>query len=137
MTQTPAGVIGSSRGRFTQIEFINSVVRDVVAAVGGARGARLSVQGYTPPGFCGQGQGMFLVVISNAEDQALARFSVVFGARRKQEPGRIRHWVNEGNWQDESGGNVAYLASWDEAWLLLCSLGQRLQVSGVEIYYGV
>lgn len=133
---TPAALIlGDSANRYTDANFAQWTARQIASELSHFEGGDLSIQGYTPPGFGGHGQGMFVARLQAETKESPVGFSVIFGVRRRG-GGHIREWVADGPWTEVGDSRVAYVSNWDEAFLLICALGQRLNLRCVRLGYG-
>jgi hypothetical protein len=129
-------VAGDSMSRYTDSQYVRTTVEQIVADLASFNGGRMSIQGYTSPGSIGHGKGLFHVSIERRETNECAMFLVVFGETAAGARIHIREWVSEGAWSEGCGGKVAYVAGWDEAWLMICLIGQRMNIASVGIVYG-
>lgn len=128
-------ILGDSASRYTDANFAQRTARQIASELSHFEGGDLSIQGYTPPNFCKHGQGMFVARLQAATKESPVGFSVIFGAQSRGDD-HIREWVVDGPWTEVGDNRVAYTASWDEAFLLICALGQRLNLRCVRLGYG-
>lgn len=129
-------VAGESCSGHTRAEFVKSVSMKIETKLGDGERHALDIQAYTEPGITGQGQGTFIVTIRGPEwTSPFVRFSIIFGVKGE---GRLFHreWCDEGDWSEAGDAQIAYMGSWDEAWLLICMLGEKLGTQAVTLRYG-
>lgn len=129
-------VAGESCSGHTRGEFVRGVSKMIETKLGDGERHALDIQAYTEPGITGHGQGTFVVTIRGHEwTSPFVRFSIIFGVAGE---GRRFHreWCDDGDWSKAGDAQVAYMGSWDEAWLLICMLGERLGTQAVTLRYG-
>lgn len=122
--------------RTADTAWVDSVAADVTAALRELTGASMVVSGYTPPWPDEQPDGFLLVELT--KEAATAAVGVVFGFRNSQ--GMEREGFDAEAWRSapeapHSSGIV--VANFDEAWRLVCRLGEKLGVRRVELCYGL
>lgn len=129
-------ICGGSCSGYTRHSFVLEVADAIEAKLGPMERHTMELQGYTEPELTGHGQGSFVVTIRGADRGGpFVRFTVAFGVEGEFAPFH-REWCDDGDWSVAGDAQVAYMGSWDEAWLLICLLGQRLGVQGVVLRYG-
>ena len=139
MRQPPiptVAVAGRSCSSHTKGEFVREISTKIETKLGDGERHALDIQAYTEPGITGHGQGTFVVTIRGPEwTSPYVRFSIIFGVKGERRPFH-REWYDDGDWSEAGDAQVAYVGSWDEAWLLICTLGERLGTHAVTLRYG-
>jgi hypothetical protein len=118
--------------------FADSVAGQLVGVLEGYDGGAMNVGGYTPPYEDGCFPAGFLVITVSREGMPLVSFGIEFG--RTDERGKVvrekfdaKAWVREPNNPHASGICVV---NFDEAWRIVCIVGQYLETEKITLGYG-
>lgn len=127
-----------SYGPLSSHNFANSVAGQLVDLLEEYEGGAMDVGGYTHPSSEGCFPAGFLVVSVSRDDMPLVSFGIEFG--QTDESGKLvrekfdaEAWLRESN-NAHAGGICA--VNFDEAWRIVCIVGQYLETEKITLSYG-
>jgi len=138
MAKEPMCFVGGNgtRCRIANPLWVDAVAADVTKALEPFIEASMVVTGYTPPWPSEQPDGFVLVELSREE--LTAAVGIAFGFQNggvvEREGFDVGAWLTAPNEPHSSG---IIVANFDEAWRLVCRIGEALRVPRIELCYGL
>lgn len=129
-------VDGDSFSSVVNSAFVRRTATDVVKEVSHLRGAAMLVSGYTL--MRDEHEQMYLVLTLYVSADRSWIFGIGFGNGAPMDA-QARAGLNAVAWRKDSQHPLAAgirAANWDEAWKIVCTVGQSLGVSDIQLRYG-